>query len=143
VYRRYGYAVKEMSDRRARELVGVDQTRDPAFGIFEVEGCRQLLHAVGRYFADGEGGAECAFVTRECKRGAGMGSLLLRLLVTVARLRGLQRVWAQVQADNGPMLGLFRAHGFALHAEPGGDTVEASLPLRSVPTQKRRRNASR
>ena len=88
---RYGYAVSRMTRERAYDLVNVNQSRDLALGIFEVQGPRQIIHAVGRYYLDADGrGAEVAFVVRETRRRFGMGSVLMDALIAVARNRGLR-----------------------------------------------------
>lgn len=112
VRHRYGYSLKQMSLHRAQELCGVDQARDPALGIFDANNQVAELHAVGRYFLDGDKqSGEMAFVVRENKRRLGMANILLETLLCIARQRGLKRLWAQVERDNIPMLHLFQRHG--------------------------------
>lgn len=112
ILQRYGHAVKRMGRQRAYELVSVDQRKDLALGVFEVQGPRQLIHAVGRYFLD-DGGetAEVAFVVGEDVRLLGFASRLLEAMAGVAFRRGLKGLWALVLADNQPMLNLFRKAG--------------------------------
>ncbi len=130
VLRRYGFTVTRMSRERAFELVGVDQNRDLALAIVELQGPRQVIRAVGRYYLDKDGkGAEMAFVVAENRRRLGMARALLERMVEIARRRGLERLWAQVDRDNTPMLALFRQWR-AVEA-PGEDlhTVRVELPL--------------
>ncbi len=109
---RYGHVVTRMSRERARQLVGVDQTRDLALGIFEVKGPRQLMHAIGRYYLDDDQqSAEMAFVVREEMRRHGMGSQLLLRMLDVARQRGLRSLWAIVARANVGMIKLFVKQG--------------------------------
>src|SRR5690606_9819207 len=120
---RYGYYFKEMTPDRARALVGVDQTRDVALGIFSETGVDECLDAIGRCFILPDGrSAEVAFVVRETKRRLGMASTLLRALADIARERGLERLVAQVQKGNTGMLALFRAEA-AQFEYPPGDSV--------------------
>lgn len=129
---RYGYFFKEMTLARARELVGVDQTRDLALAIFtaDADGA-PVIDAVGRYFLleDGES-AEVAFVVRETKRRLGMAHTLLHALASTAAARGLRRLVAQVQRQNSGMLALFRKEGATLKSVLGADAVDVSLPLK-------------
>ena len=123
---RYGYAVTRMTRERAYDLVNVDQSRDLALGIFETQGPRETIHAVGRYYLDNDGkAAEVAFVVRETKRRCGMASALMEALLAVARRRGLEAVWGRVRKDNLPMLALFRRYGAAVarltDPDNGGD----------------------
>ncbi|TVR51271.1 MAG: GNAT family N-acetyltransferase [Puniceicoccaceae bacterium] len=117
---RYGHVVNRMDRGRAYELVTIDQTRDLALGIFEVQGPRQLIHAVGRYYLDRGGeSAEVAFVVRETRRRLGMATLLFEEILAIARERGLKRIWGRVRRDNLPMLKLFRQ--FGAKPRPGAD----------------------
>jgi RimJ/RimL family protein N-acetyltransferase len=130
IRQRYGYQISEMTPERARRLVGVDQSRDVAFGAFEraADG-EEVLHAVGRYLLDATGRtAEMAFVVRESKRGLGVCTALLRALLRVARHRGMNHLYAQVQADNAPILAVFHRHGGRLRPILGADTVEVFVP---------------
>jgi acetyltransferase len=133
VRERYGYVVGSMPPERAAALVGVDQTRDLALGIFERTADGERLHAVGRYCLDPGGrSAEFALVVRETKRRLGMGSALLRSLIRIARRRGLDELWGEIAADNGSMLALAYRLGFRLRTEEGGRTERASLMLQKA-----------
>jgi GNAT superfamily N-acetyltransferase len=124
VYLRYGYTLRDMGLERARSLVGVDQSRDPALGIFETpKDGGEILHAVGRYYLGPKGDGEVAFVTRESKRRTGMGSMLLGTLTCIARSRNLSHLWGQVLHDNLPMLELFEKAGFRKVGTEGGSVI--------------------
>jgi len=133
IRQRYGYHISEMTPERARRLVGVDQTRDVALGVFErTPDGTEVLHAVGRYLLDAGGRtAEMAFVVREGKRHLGIGTALLRRLLEIARQRGMGYLYAQVQADNAPMLDIFRRHHGRLRPILGADAVEVFVPTAS------------
>lgn len=135
IHQRYGYRISEMTHERAQRLVGVDQSRDVALGVFEraTDG-EEVLHAVGRYLLDATGrSAEMAFVVRETKRGLGICTALVRRLLLIARARGMSYLFAQVQADNTPMLAAFRRHGGRMRPIPGADATEAFVPT-SIPS---------
>ncbi len=130
IVRRYGFTVTRMSRERAFELVGIDQNRDLALAVVELQGPRQVIHAVGRYYLDPDReGAEMAFVVAENKRRLGMARTLLERMIEIARQRGLARLWAQVDRDNSPMLALFR--DYQSEESPGEDmhTVRIEIPL--------------
>ena len=130
IRQRYGYQISEMTPERARRLVGVDQTRDVALGVFErASDGEEVLHAVGRYLLDPTGKtAEMAFVVRENKRGLGICTALVRRLLEIARARGLGYLSAQVQTDNAPMLSVFRRQGGRARPIPGADAMEVFVP---------------
>ena len=84
---------------------------------------------IGSELVDASGqSAETAFVVRESKRGLGICTVLLRALLQVARTRGMSFLGAQVQADNAPMLGIFRRHGGRVKPIPGADAMEVFIP---------------
>lgn len=130
IVRRYGFTVTRMSRERAFEMVGIDQNRDLALAVVELQGPRQVIHAVGRYYLDKNAkGAEMAFVVAENKRRLGMARTLLERMVEIAAKRGLERLWAQVDRDNTPMLALFR--DYEARESEGEDmhTVRVEIPL--------------
>jgi len=127
---RYGYSVGEITPSRAALLVGVDQDRDAALGIFEGRGTAQRLVAIGRSCRlPGQTTAEIAFVVHEERRRLGMASTLFEALRVIMRARGVTHFLAQVEQDNVAMLDFFRRHGGKIHSVPGGGALEVSLPL--------------
>lgn len=136
---RYGYAVTRMPRERAYDLVNVDQSHDLALAIFETQGPREIIHAVGRYYLDGDDrSAEVAFVVRETKRRCGMASALMDAILAVARKRGLHSIWGRVRKDNLPMLALFRRYGATISrsdgAEAGDMDARIDLTTKESPT---------
>jgi GNAT superfamily N-acetyltransferase len=130
IHQRYGFLLN-MTPERAATLVGVDQTRDAALGLFETAGNGVHLVAIGRYCLAGDGrSAEVAFVVREDRRCLGIATALLQVLIGIGRERGLERFVAQLQHDNAPMSAVFRCAGATFHALPGGSDWLALMPLR-------------
>jgi len=127
---RYGYAVTRMPRERAYDLVNVNQGRDLALAIFETQGPREIIHAVGRYYLDDDGrSAEVAFVVRETKRRCGMASTLMDAILAVARRRGLTSVWGRVRKDNLPMLALFRRYGATTTRAEGDENGDLDVRI--------------
>lgn len=127
---RYGYMISRMTRERAYELVNVDQSRDLALALLEVQGPREVIHAVGRYYLDTEGkSAEVAFVTRETKRHCGLARTLFERMRTIAKKRGLSSLHAQVLPENEAMLDLFRSYKHKLARVAGSSAVEVEMPL--------------
>jgi len=130
IQKRYGYSVQRMSRERASELVGVDQEKDLALGVFERRGPRQRLRAVGRYYLDeDEQSAEVAFVVDESMRRHGLGSLLLLRMADIAKRRQLASLWAYVAADNLPMLRLFEKFGSRREGFTSDNMAMIRIPL--------------
>lgn len=133
IIRRYGFTVTRMSRERAFELVSIDQNRDLALAVVELQGPRQVIHAVGRYYLDTEEkSAEMAFVVAENKRRVGMARTLLERMLEIAQRRKLTKLWAQVDRDNVPMLNLFRAYGAIESAGEDMHTIRIEIPMNSV-----------
>jgi RimJ/RimL family protein N-acetyltransferase len=131
---RYGYVFAQMTRSRAAELVGVDQNRDVALGVFEAGEPDKPLIAIGRYCLDDTGhAAEVAFVVREDRRSLGIATTLLRALESVAHDRGLRRLTAQVQYDNPAMLAVFRRAGATLSDIPGTGSLAVEIRLPATP----------
>jgi acyl-CoA synthetase (NDP forming)/GNAT superfamily N-acetyltransferase len=95
--------------------------------------------AVGRYDRLGEGdSAEVAFVVADAHQGRGLGSILLEHLAAAARESGLTRFVAEVLAENGQMVRVFRDAGYqiarsfeegTLHLEFAIDPTEQSVAV--------------
>ena len=129
IHLRYGYEVKQISNARAAELVGVDQSVDAALGIFEPAESVPLV-AIGRYCLTPEGNsAEVAFVVREDRRRHGMATALLEELLRIAGSRGLATLEAQVLREIQPMLEIFGRLGGVRAAIPGTDSVTVTIDV--------------
>ncbi|MCU0256405.1 MAG: GNAT family N-acetyltransferase [Vicinamibacterales bacterium] len=73
--------------------------------------------------------AEFALVVADRHQRAGVGSALLRRLITVARRAGCARLRADLLADNGPMRRLCARLGMSIHPTADPLVVEADLAL--------------
>ncbi|MCW8998323.1 MAG: GNAT family N-acetyltransferase, partial [Kangiellaceae bacterium] len=105
---RYNHHVTQMSREKSCNLVSVDQSRDLALCFTEKDHLGEMIQAVGRYyFIESTNSCEAAFVIKESKRGKGMATALLREMVSIAKLRDLNKMVATVRRDNKPMLAVF------------------------------------
>ncbi len=75
------------------------------------------------------GAAEVAFAVDENFQGKGLGSLLLERLAVLAARHGIVRFWAITQADNRPMIDVFRDSGFQIREKPDGGFIEVELSV--------------
>ena len=127
-----------MSPERAAQLVGVDQSRDAALGVFQDEENGPALIAVGRCCAlTSLRSAEVAFIVREDRRRLGIASLLFSTLVGIMRERGVTQLFARVQRDNEAMLEVFRRAGAQLKGIPDSGDVEMTLEIEKPGASKR------
>ena len=130
LFQRYRNEPKKMGTAQAYRLVNTDLKKDMALCIVERQGPREVILAVGRYYAleDGER-AEAAFVVHEDKRGKGFASLLLEKLIDIARKRKLKFVTANVRSDNFPMRRVFEKFQFTIACSDDPSEMTYLLPL--------------
>jgi acyl-CoA hydrolase/GNAT superfamily N-acetyltransferase len=130
LFQRYRNEPKKMGTAQAYRLVNTDLTKDMALCIFERQGPREVILAVGRYYTLDEGTrAEVAFVVHESMRGRGFASLLLEKLIDIARQRQLKFLTANVRKDNPSMRRVFEKYHFSSEAAEDPAELEYLLPL--------------
>ncbi|MCP2331768.1 GNAT family N-acetyltransferase [Actinoalloteichus caeruleus] len=113
-YFRYFGAYPRMPEADMRRFSTVDHHDRVAFGAFLGDD----IVAVGRFDRlPSTSSAEVAFVVEDAHQGRGLGSILLEHLAAAARERGLRRFEAEVLAENGPMLRVFRDAGYSVRRE--------------------------
>jgi acetyl coenzyme A synthetase (ADP forming)-like protein len=98
-----------------------------------VQGTEPRIIATGSYLAKDRRTAEVALAVADGFQGKGLGTLLLEQLALLAVRHGFTRFWAVTQADNQPMLEVFRESGFALTERPERSEVDVDLAL--APTE--------
>ncbi len=91
------------------------------------EGGRQTLVGGGRYIVVEPGKAEVSFSVIDDYQAKGIGTALMRHLAAIGREAGLREFFAEVLADNGPMLKVFERSGLAMTTRREGTTVHVSL----------------
>lgn len=130
IRQRYGFQLAHMTPERAVELASVNQRRHCALGIFQRTGRETRLLAVGRYsLGTDRQTAEMAFVVHEQCRRLGMATVLLEVLIAIARHRKLLRLVAQTQSDNYAMLRIFLRHGARLQEVAGTESMDVTLAI--------------
>jgi GNAT superfamily N-acetyltransferase len=88
--------------------------------------CRQRLRRRRRR------SAELAFTVEEDFQSRGIGSLLMRHIIAIARVKGLDRQEADVLSRNRPMLNVFRRCGLPMTVRHEGDVIHVILSLRQA-----------
>jgi acetyltransferase len=132
VYLRYFYAM-QLDQRVAherlaricfidydREMVLVAERRDPASGAREIVG-------VGRPSTPQD--AEFAVIISDSCQKHGLGTELLRRLITVAREEKLGRIVGEILPENRAMQTICERLGFRLRYSPQDSVVNAELAL--------------
>jgi acetyl coenzyme A synthetase (ADP forming)-like protein len=85
--------------------------------------------AAARYDVVSPGVAEVAFVVADEHQGRGVGTLLLEHLAVIARSEGIHTFAADTLPDNGRMLGMFAAAGWARDTHFDGGSIRTRFSI--------------
>ena len=104
------------------------------WGVGLLEGNKALPIGIGRYIVDANSPkrAEVAFTVDDNFQGIGVGSLLLKHLIWVARQRGIEEFFATVLPNNEAMIRVFKNSRLPLQETVSSEFVEISLFLTST-----------
>lgn len=124
--------VSAFSDDFVNGLTAGDPARQYAVLVVRTEDGEEMPVAGGRLVLDAPpDGKSCEFslIVGDRWQGQGIGQRILYALIAEARRRRLHTMVGHILRDNRPMLVLARHTGFIIEAEPGGDTLRATLDL--------------
>jgi GNAT superfamily N-acetyltransferase len=103
----------KVSDELVRQLTNVDSGRDLAFVAVRHDAGEKKEVGVSRFCLSDDGAScECAVAVSDEWQGRGLGHLLMRHLIEVARQRGIKRMFSVDMATNRPMRDLATSLGF-------------------------------
>jgi acetyltransferase len=111
----------------AARLTQIDYDREMALVLVPAPpaGDEELCGSV-RITADPDNRqAEFAILLRGDMTGMGLGPLLMRRIIDLAKERGIRELYGDVLAENQPMLRLCSAFGFTRRREPEDPSVVA------------------
>jgi GNAT superfamily N-acetyltransferase len=116
--------MNEASDEFVRALTDIDYKRDMAFvALVHRDGEKREI-GVARYGTSADGTTcECAVAVADEWRNRGLGVLLMRHLIDVARSRGVRSMFSIDEADNAAMSDLARFLGFRRRRDPNDATL--------------------
>jgi RimJ/RimL family protein N-acetyltransferase len=136
LYSRFFAPKKYLSDRELKQLTEVDFDRTVALVITLPAGDSEKIIGGGRYIAYRDAGgadsAEFAMIVEEDYQGLGLGKLILKHLVTIARARGVKKFEAEVLPANERMLNLLRKSGLPMSMSTRYESVYVSIDLEQV-----------
>ncbi|MGZ5061516.1 MAG: bifunctional acetate--CoA ligase family protein/GNAT family N-acetyltransferase [Usitatibacter sp.] len=116
---RFLSAMRSLTPAMLARFTQIDYDREMAFVALVGEGEDTREIGVGRYATLPDGRTcEYAIVLADAWHGRGLGEIMMRRLVEVARARGLETMVGDVLASNDPMLRLCAKLGFASAAMP-------------------------
>jgi acetyltransferase len=111
--------IGEPGDALIRELTELDYEREMAFIALSNAGGVPCEIGVSRYSlaADGQS-CECAVTVADAWQGKGLGTILMRDLIDIARKRGIRSMFSLDASENQRMRELARDLGFRREQDP-------------------------
>lgn len=124
---RFLHPIKSLSDSDLHHLTDTDGNCRVTLAVLQEE----RIVALGQYqvLGDRPTVAEVSFLVEDAMQRQGIGTVLLQLLVELARQHGISCFSADVLADNHLMLAVFRQAGYALHAATSYGVTHLEFPL--------------
>jgi GNAT superfamily N-acetyltransferase len=111
--RRFFTMKRHFSDKERAFFMNIDFKDHVAIVALADEADRKAIVGGGRYIVFEPGRAEMAFVVIDTWQGRGIGSILMRHLVEIARDAGLKELIAEVLPENAAMIKIFGKFGFS------------------------------
>ena len=122
--RRFFAPKREFSDAETAFFMNVDFVNHVALVAEIDEDGKTAIIGGGRYVVVEPGQAEIAFIVVDAYQGQGVGTILVRHIVELARAAGLKRLAADVLPENIAMLNILGKLGFQIR---GMDSQVAHL----------------
>jgi RimJ/RimL family protein N-acetyltransferase len=127
--RRFFVPKRHFSDKEIDFFMNVD-FKDHVALVAEInENGRRVIVGGGRYIMVRPGQAEMAFAVVDAYQGKGIGAVLMRHLLAIARDGGLKELIAEVLPENAAMLKLFGRFGFRTVASNDVQVKHLALQL--------------
>jgi len=134
IVRRFFAPRRSFSPKEVASFIDIDFDKHVALvACLSVEG-RPRIVGGGRYIMTAPGTAEVAFAIDDALQHRGLGSLLLKHLVLIAREQGLRQFVAEMLPENTAMLGLLRRSGLELTTVREHGVLRARAQLHSPAT---------
>jgi RimJ/RimL family protein N-acetyltransferase len=133
IYSRFFAPKKDITEQELKWATEVDFFRTVALVCCIPAGGQERIIGGGRYIAadeaDPPSSAEIAFVVEEDYQGLGLGSILLKHLVSIGRDQGICSFEAEVLPSNMAMLRVFGRAGLPVSTAPSGDSIHVVISL--------------
>lgn len=127
--RRFFVPKRGFSEKEKAFFMNIDFVNHVALVAEIDEGGKRSIVGGGRYIVAEPGEAEVAFVVVDACQGQGIGGLLTRHLVDIARAAGLKQLAADVLPENAPMRKVLAKSGFQTARSVDPQVVHLVLPL--------------
>ena len=127
--RRFFAPKRGFTDQETAFFLNVDFVDHVALVAEVREDGRPVIAGGGRYIVARPGEAEVAFAVVDQYQERGIGGVLMRHLTAIARAAGLERLIAEVLAENLSMLRLFEQSGLRMSTKREGEVLHVALQL--------------
>jgi len=129
LHRRFFAVKRNFSDRERDFFLHVDFVNHVALVAETADGPERRIIGGARYVVGSPGSAEVAFAIVDEFQGQGLGTLLMRHLLTIARAAGLNTLVAEVLAENAAMLKVFEKSGLELQTRRDAGVVHVQMKI--------------
>lgn len=128
LYTRFMSRIKWISREQVRDFVYIDHRTEVAIVGTVPEAHGDSIIAVGRYYLDPHTNrAEVAFIVHDAWQNRGIGSFLLKHLITTAKRNGIRGFSAEVLRENKAMQIVFQHSGCKVSSQLKGDVYYFEL----------------
>jgi len=117
-YMRFLGQVNEPGDTLLDQLMDTDNQKRLAFVALAHENGQLIEVGISRYAATGKHECECAVTVADEWKHLGLGTLLMKHLISAARRHGFHQMYSVDAFSNAPMRNLAKALGFETHTDP-------------------------
>ncbi|OAF11859.1 GCN5 family acetyltransferase [Bradyrhizobium centrolobii] len=129
IQRRFFAMKRHFSDKERAYFLEIDFSSQVALVACAEDAGRSIIVGGGRYVVTEPGRAEMAFVVIDAWQGRGIGAILARHLIALAREAGLDELTAEVLPENAAMRRVFDKLGFRPTAKQDPQTIHLVLKL--------------
>jgi RimJ/RimL family protein N-acetyltransferase len=127
--RRFFVMKRSFSEKERTYFMQVDFSNHVALVATAREDGQPVIIGGGRYIVFEPGRAEMAFIVVDAWQGRGIGSILMRHLINIARDSALKELTAEILPENTAMLKVFAKFGFRPAPRRDPQTVHLALKL--------------
>jgi RimJ/RimL family protein N-acetyltransferase len=127
--RRFFVTKRGFSEKEKAFFMHIDFVNHVALVAEIDEGVSPAIIGGGRYIVTEPGEAEVAFVVVDAYQGQGIGGLLTRHLIGLARAAGLKQLTADVLPENAAMRKVLSKFGFRSARSLDPQVIHLALPL--------------